>query len=99
MIWHQARAACLLVAQLRGARRPGHYTYAAGLVTAGALAVALTRHSRRTAGIVGVLVSLLLATPLRQRTLKLALPWLSRRLYLLPSIFFETGPSLNEWTA
>lgn len=99
VIWQQARAACLLVAQMRGARRPGHYTYTVGFVTAGALAVALTRRSRRTAGVVGVLVSLLLAKPLRQRTLKLALPWLSRRLYLLPSIFFETGPSLNEWMA
>ncbi len=99
IIWQQARAACLLVAQMRGAWRPGHYTYVAGFVTAGALAVALTRRSRRTVGVVGVLASLLLATPLRQRTLKLALPWLSRRLYLLPSIFFETGPSLNEWTA
>jgi hypothetical protein len=29
--------------------------------------------------------------------MSLALPWLSRRLNLLPSIFFETGPSIGEW--
>ncbi|NNJ08878.1 hypothetical protein EKD04_000900 [Chloroflexales bacterium ZM16-3] len=26
-----------------------------------------------------------------------ALPWLSQRLNLLPSIFFESGPSISEW--
>jgi len=98
LIWRQARAACLLVAYMRGAQRPGRYTYVAGFVLAGALALALTRRNRAV-NVIGLLASLLLATPLRQRAITLALPWLSRRLYLLPSIFFETGPALTEWTA
>ncbi len=89
LVWCQARAACLLVGW-----RPGRRISTAGLVAAGVLAIALGRRSRRTAGIVGAL-----ASPLRRRAIKLALPWLSRRFYLLPSIFFETGPAFTEWTA
>jgi hypothetical protein len=99
LIWLHARAACLLVGRMRGARRPGRQTYVAGLVAAGVLAITLARRSHRSAGLVGVLASLLLASPLRRQAIKLALPWLSQRFYLLPSIFFETGPAFTEWTA
>jgi hypothetical protein len=99
LIWLQARGACLLIGQLRRERRAGCASYAAGLAVAGALAVVLSGRNRQIAGIVGVLASLALASPLRQRAIGLALPWLSRRFHLLPSIFFETGPAFTEWTA
>jgi hypothetical protein len=40
-----------------------------------------------------------LIAPLQRRALHATLPWLSRRLNLLPTIFFETGPALREWAA
>lgn len=43
------------------------------------------------------LLSFLLPTRLRRRLLQTALPWLSRRFDLLPTIFFETGPAIGEW--
>jgi hypothetical protein len=99
LIWYQARAACLLVGRLRAGQPSGCPAYAAGLVAAGALTVALARRSRRSIGIAGLIAALLLAAPLRRHAIRLALPWLSRRLYLLPSIFFETGPAVTDWTA
>ncbi|MBX0329957.1 hypothetical protein K2Z83_20020 [Oscillochloris sp. ZM17-4] len=35
--------------------------------------------------------------PAGARVMSAALPWLSQRLNLLPSIFFEAGPSIGEW--
>lgn len=92
--WRQARAACLLLRRLTQRRRGGRWIYAAGL--GAALAVSLLRGGR-LAGIAGAVAALLLTPPLRRRALRAALPWLSRRLDLLPSIFFETGPALTEW--
>ncbi len=45
----------------------------------------------------GALLGLVLPARLRRRLLTAALPWLSRQLDLLPTIFFETGPSIGEW--
>jgi hypothetical protein len=45
------------------------------------------------------MVALALAAPLRRHMLRAGLPWPCRRLHLLPSIFFETGPSVGEWVA
>jgi hypothetical protein len=43
------------------------------------------------------LMNLLLPSPIRRHIVQTFVPWLSRRLDLLPSIFFETGPALGEW--
>jgi hypothetical protein len=94
LCWRQARAACLVLRRMALRRRGGRWIYAAGL--GAALALSLLRGGR-LAGTAGAMAALLLTPPLRRRALKAALPWLSRRLNLLPSIFFETGPALTEW--
>ncbi|GAB4191090.1 MAG: hypothetical protein OHK0022_04530 [Roseiflexaceae bacterium] len=94
--WRQARTACVVLRRVRARQRRGRWIYAAGL--GAALAFGLARGGR-VAGAGAALASLLLAPPLRRRAMRAALPWLSRRLNLLPSIFFETGPSLTEWTS
>lgn len=48
-------------------------------------------------GLAGLGAGLLLTPPIRRRALQHALPWLSRRFQLLPSIFFEAGPAIEEW--
>ncbi|HEU4321703.1 MAG TPA: hypothetical protein VFS21_01005 [Roseiflexaceae bacterium] len=93
--WRQARTACLVLRQVRARQRRGRWIYAAGL--GAALAFGLARGGR-LAGASAALASLLLAPPLRRRALRATLPWL-RRLNLLPSIFFEAGPALTEWTS
>ncbi len=98
MPWQQARAACLLAGRLIAGSLPGKQIYIAGLVAAALLALVLA-HQGRKASLAGALASWLLTSPLRRRALRIAVPWLNRRLYLLPSIFFETGPSFTEWTA
>lgn len=47
--------------------------------------------------VVGSLLTLRLSRRLRQPITRWLLPRLSRRFFLLPSIFFETGPALDEW--
>ncbi len=54
---------------------------------------------RQSAGVVriGPKTGALLPPPVRRHLLQTTLPWLSRRLNLLPDIFFETGPAIGEW--
>ncbi|MFV9506859.1 MAG: hypothetical protein AB4911_20095 [Oscillochloridaceae bacterium umkhey_bin13] len=70
-----------------------------GAAGATGLALALLSHRRGRIGLAGLAAGLAVATPLRRQAVSLALPWLSRRLRLLPSIFFETGPAVGEWAA
>lgn len=94
--WLRARAANALVERLRTGTFPKRSIYTAGVLAAAGLGLALLRRrSRRTA--LGALASGLLASRFRHRAFGRALPWLSRRYYLLPSIFFETGPAFTEW--
>ena len=44
----------------------------------------------------GLIATLITLPQLRQRAVKALLPWLSRETYLLPSIFFETGPVVHR---
>jgi hypothetical protein len=92
-VWLQARAACAAVSAARHLRGLGLI----GAVGATGLALALLRHRRGRIGLAGLSVGLALAAPLRRPALRVGLPWLSRRLHLLPSIFFEAGPSIGEW--
>jgi hypothetical protein len=96
--WLQARAACEMVAHLRAGGRARTALYAGGTAGAVMVALALARLRRTPVGVAGALTPLLLAAPpVRRQALRAGLPWLNRRLFLLPSIFFETGPSLTEW--
>jgi hypothetical protein len=95
--WVRARAAGVIVERLRNGTFPKRSIYTAGALAAVGLGLALARRrSRRTA--LGALASGFLASRFRRRAFGKALPWLSRRYYLLPSIFFETGPAFTEWT-
>ncbi len=100
-IWFQARGACILVKRLHTQQKCSYSTHARmiGLVAIVLVLLPLVAKKPRTTGVAGVILSMLLASPLRQRTLHALLPWMSRQLYLLPTIFFEAGPSLSEWTA
>lgn len=95
--WLEARAACALVSRLRAGLGPGGRIGLAGAAGAASLGAALLIQRHRRVGLAGVALGLLLAGPLRRPLLHAALPWLSRRLNLLPSIFFETGPAMGEW--
>ena len=94
-IWLQARAACTAVRAVRHGRSLG----VAGAAGAAGLALALLTHRRGRLGLAGLAAGLALVTPLRRQALHASLPWLSRHLHLLPSIFFEAGPSVAEWSA
>jgi len=92
----QLRAAQTLVRRLRrgGPGRAG----AIGLgAIGGALALGALARPAGGLGLAGLLAGLLLAPPIRRRAVQAALPWVSRRLDLLPTIFFEAGPALGEW--
>lgn len=95
-LWLQARAACALVRGLR-ARRVGRRVRAAGAAGAAGLTMALifNRPARLVAA--GAVAGLALARPMRRRVMHAAIPWISRRLHLLPTIFFEAGPAVEEW--
>jgi hypothetical protein len=99
VVWRQARLACVVVRRLRAGKLSERHVYAAGMGAATLLLALLARKSRRGAGIAGALATGLLVAPVRRRAIKAAVPWVSKRLFLLPSIFFETGPSFTEWTA
>jgi hypothetical protein len=102
LIWPQARTACLFVNQVTSRRTLGRRTRIVGMSAAAVLLLSLFTQGRRgigVAGFAGALASVALTPTLRQRTIRATLPWLSRQFYLLPSIFFETGPSFTEWTA
>lgn len=98
-LWAQARLAGLLARRLAARGAPGHDLRALG---AGALALAALgawRSPRARPALAAALAAALLAGPLLRPALRAALPWLGRRYNLLPSIFFEAGPSITEWTA
>jgi len=69
------------------------------MIAMAVLVFMLFYEDRPRAGIAGAVASLLFIPPLRQRAVRLLLPWLNRRFNLLPSIFFEAGPAVTEWTA
>ena len=101
LLWPQARATCLLISQLRERRWSGRHARIVGVSAATMFVVSLLAKGRRGIGVVGVagmIASVMYAPPVRQRAVGVLLPWLNRRFYLLPSIFFETGPSFTEWT-
>lgn len=98
-LWLRTRIASLLVERLKTGQRLGRQVRTGGLIAMAVLVFLLFYEGRPRAGATGALASLLLVLPLRQRAIKLLLPWFSRRFNLLPSIFFETGPAFTEWTA
>ena len=102
-IWPLARLSALIIAQaLRSSELPRRrllsptrrYAIAAG---AALLAAELLRRRPGALSLAGIVASLLLASPLRQRAIRAALPWVSRRAYLLPTVFFDTGPGISQW--
>jgi hypothetical protein len=97
VIWRRARFVARIVRQLRRGRRRQR-SYLAGGVGALFLVGLLARRTRRNLGIAGLVASSMLVPALRRRMVGAALPWLSKRYYLLPSIFFETGPQISEWS-
>lgn len=112
-LWRQARLAGLIVRGLPARGEPGSETQPLGAggrsrhvlelraLGAGALALAALgawRSPRARHALAGAAAAALVAAPLARPALRAALPWLSRRYNLLPSIFFETGPSFAEWT-
>lgn len=99
-LWVQTRAACVLVRRFRGGLQTRkHPLPLSKMVAATLLLVAVFSRGRQRMQVASIVLSLFLASPLRQRTLHALLPWANRRFYLIPSIFFEAGPSLKEWTA
>ncbi len=99
LTWYQARASCLIVNRLRRQRRSNFPARAVGSIAVVVLLASLLAQRRRGTRLAGMLISPLLAPPLRQRMLRALLPWFCRRFHLLPSIFFETGPKFTEWMA
>ncbi len=98
--WLQMRAAVELVRGLRDRRAPGgKLGLLAGAVGALALTLGLLSRRPHRLGLAGIGAGLLLTPAIRRRALQLTLPWLSRRFHLLPSIFFEAGPAIEEWAA
>ncbi|WP_298819473.1 hypothetical protein [Chloroflexus sp.] len=59
--------------------------------------IRLARRQQHRLARAGALLGLLLPARLRRQLLSAALPWLSRQLDLLPTIFFEAGPPIGEW--
>lgn len=98
LIRQQARLACLVVRRLREQRSERSNIRTAGAFAAMLLLLALLSRRRAGAGMLGFLLPIVLAMPLRRRLLKHLLPWLSRKLHLLPSVLFETGPAFTEWS-
>ncbi|MCS6882690.1 MAG: hypothetical protein RMK84_15055 [Oscillochloridaceae bacterium] len=96
--WLQARLACRLVRHLVKGWPRGAHLRAMGAGIVALLMIGLWRHPRAWPALAGVLAAGALAAPFRRPVVQAALPWLSRRFFLLPSIFFEAGPSCAEWT-
>lgn len=95
--WLQMRAAVELVRGLRDGRAPGGALGVAGAVSAMALTLVLLSRRPHRLGLAGIGAGMLLTPMIRRRALQFALPRLSRRFHLLPSIFFEAGPAVEEW--
>lgn len=98
MFWARARLACMLVDRLQTRQRRGRQRHPGRMIAMAVLVCMLFYEDRPRAGIAGAVASLLFIPPLRQRAVRLLLPWLNRRFNLLPSIFFEAGPAVTEWT-
>lgn len=98
-LWRPARLASLLVRRAMRQRRASRDLRILGAGALGLLALGAWRNARARPALAGVLAAGLLAGSLGRPALRSALPWLSRRYNLLPSIFFETGPSYTEWTS
>jgi hypothetical protein len=111
LLWLEARITASLVSYLRRGHSFVPIWRVLGLSAATLLAYTLFSRKHRNVGFVSIAVSivvasvvaLMAASPLRQRILRgmapviSLIPWASQRLFLLPSIFFEAGPSLSEW--
>lgn len=95
--WLQARLACRLARHLVRGWPGGAHLRAMGLGIVALLVIGLWRRPRAWPALAGVLAAGALAAPFRRPAVRAALPWLSRRFFLLPSIFFEAGPSCAEW--
>jgi uncharacterized protein YaaW (UPF0174 family) len=67
------------------------------LAGAAGLTLALVVNQPMGLALAGAAAGIALAAPVRRRVVGAALPWLSKRLNLLPSIFFEAGPAVGEW--
>jgi hypothetical protein len=96
ILWRRARLAQRIVKQLRSRRRRRMYL-ASGVGTM-LLTGLFVRKSRRSLGILSVVASSMFVPAIRRRLLRATFPWISEQLYLLPSIFFETGPAFTEWS-
>lgn len=99
LLWLRARMACLLVQRLRAGQKLGRHIHKRGMFVAALLVLLLFYEGHPRVGTAGAVASMLLVSPLRRHAVRALLPWLSQHLNLLPSIFFETGPSFTEWTA
>lgn len=95
--WLQARLACQITRQLARGWPSGLHLQAMGVGMVALVSIGLWRRPRAWPALAGVVVAGALAAPFRRPALRAALPWLSRRFFLLPSIFFEAGPSCTEW--
>jgi hypothetical protein len=95
--WIGIRAAVELVRGLRDRRAPGGKLGLAGAAGAVVLTLALLSRRPHRLRLLGLGAGLLLTPMIRRRAIQFALPRLNRRFQLLPSIFFETGPAIEEW--
>ncbi|MEF3275458.1 MAG: hypothetical protein K6356_13890 [Chloroflexus sp.] len=75
--------------------RTPRLTLAKARLAAHLITLARRQHHRPVRA--GALLGLLLPSRMRRLLLATALPWLSRQLDLLPTIFFEAGPPIGEW--
>lgn len=98
LLWVQARAAALVARRARAERRTGPLLAPAAAAALSLAVLGAWRSGKAPALAAGALAAWIVARQLRQPALRVALPWLCRRAFLLPSIFFETGPSFSEWT-
>lgn len=99
LLWVRTRMACMLIERLRTWQRLGRRARISGMLVAAVLVSLLVYEGHPRVGAIGALASILVVSPLRRRAISLALPWLNRRLNLLPSMFFESGPAFTEWMA
>lgn len=95
--WLQARVAAAVVRQARG-NTLRRRAYATVLLAAVLVGFGLARKGAWRPGTAVATLSMLLVPLISRHVMPAALPWLNRRYYLLPSIFFETGPSIGEWS-
>ncbi len=95
--WTHARLMALLARRLLGSSATGRQLRALGASATLLAALGAWQSARSHPALAALLAIGLLALPLRRPALRVVLPWLSQRFFLLPSIFFETGPAFTEW--